>query len=66
MGERWNIGHLAQFLLSGKIFKIFCVHTAATEQVCSFHESFIEFESDFNKFDDSLLLRASSKWILFP
>lgn len=52
MGERLNIGHLAQFLLSGTIFNIFCVHTAAPERVCSFQKSFIEFESDFNKFDD--------------
>lgn len=66
MGERWNIGHLAELHLNWMFFKVFCEHSAAPEQVYSFHENFIEFESGFNTSDDCQLFRASLKWILFP
>lgn len=66
MEERWNIGHLAELLLSCMFFKVSCEHSATPEQVHSFHENFIEFKSDFNKSDDCQIFRASLKWILFP
>lgn len=66
MEERLNIGHLAELLLSCIFFKVSCEHSAAPEQVHSFHENFIESNLDFNKSDDCQIFRASLKWILFP